>query len=110
MTNQSEWRIKLNRQAEKDLRKLPRSSLPRVYAALNKLTQDPTLGEPLTGNLSGARSLHFTLPGSGQHRAAYFVITDDRTVLVFAIGSRENFYREAERRVRSLRIEPRDEK
>jgi hypothetical protein len=64
------------------------------------------LGEPLTGNLSGSRSLHFTLPGSGQHRAAYFCITDERTVLVFAIGSRENFYREAERRIRSLRSDP----
>jgi mRNA-degrading endonuclease RelE of RelBE toxin-antitoxin system len=109
MTNQREWGVRFTRQAENDLRKLSRASLPKVYSALNRLKQHPTIGEPLTGRLSGARSLHFTLPGSGQHRAAYFVITDERTVLVFAIGSRENFYREAERRIRSLQNDPLDE-
>jgi hypothetical protein len=37
------------------------------------------------------------------------VITEDRQVLVFAIGLRENFYREAERRARSLQLDPYDE-
>lgn len=105
MTNPVDWQLKLTRQAERDLKKLSRSDLSRVYAELNKLKVDPSLGESLSGELAGARSLHFTLRGSGQHRAAYFCITADNTVLVFAIGSRENFYREARRRISSIQID-----
>jgi mRNA-degrading endonuclease RelE of RelBE toxin-antitoxin system len=99
------WTVELTRQANRDLKRYRGVSYDRAIRSIGRLERDPTLGEPLTGNLSGARSLHFTLPGSGQHRAAYFLITDNQTVLVFAIGSRENFYRDAERRWPSLRDE-----
>lgn len=103
MTSSSEhWVVELTRRAHRDLRRFRGPAYDQVIRELGRLERDPELGEPLSGNLSGARSLHFTLKGSGQHRAAYFVITEDRQVLVFAIGSRENFYEEAERRVKSL--------
>jgi hypothetical protein len=51
--------------------------------------------------LRGVRSLEFSLPG-GEHRAAYYVLIDDRVCLVFAIGPHENFYRLAERRYEAL--------
>jgi mRNA-degrading endonuclease RelE of RelBE toxin-antitoxin system len=103
MTSDSQhWIVELTRPAHRDLRRFRGFAYEQVIRELARLEREPELGQPLSGNLSGARSLHFTLKGSGQHRAAYFVVTEDRQVLVFAIGSRENFYREAERRVRSI--------
>ena len=70
--------------------------------ALAALEADPSRGHLLRGSLLGARSLEFSLP-SGAHRAAYFVLTEDHTCLIFAVGHHENFYAEAERRCRALR-------
>lgn len=70
MTNPVDWQLKLTRQAERDLKKLSRSYLSRVYAELNKLKVDPSLGESLSGELAGARSLHFTLRGSIERRTS----------------------------------------
>lgn len=67
------------------------------------LGEDPYQGEPLSGSLRGVRSLHFSLKGSGEYRAAYLVLEDEGVVLVFMIASRENFYAEATRRHQALR-------
>lgn len=95
------YRLELTRQAAKDLKPL-RSWEQRVREELLALETDPQKGRPLKGSLAGARSLEFSLP-SGEHRAAYFVITEDRVCLIFAIGHHENFYTEAERRCEALR-------
>ncbi|HET7034733.1 MAG TPA: hypothetical protein VFI42_03550, partial [Thermomicrobiaceae bacterium] len=57
----------------------------------------------LHGSMRGVRALHFSLRGSGEYRAAYLVLVDERVVLVFMIASRENFYAEAVCRYHALR-------
>lgn len=103
MSLSNEWSVQLTKRAERDLRRIRRDSLAQVRTTLNQLKSDPQAGEPLAGELMGVRSLHFSLPGSGQYRAAYFCKEDSRVCIVFMIGSRENFYREAERRWNALR-------
>ena len=103
--DRTSWTVELTRQAERDLRRLSGQALEQAFRALSRLEADPLHGEPLSGSLSGVRSLHFRVAGSGHYRAAYCCLTDECVCLVFAIGTRENFYRDAERRWNALRIE-----
>ena len=66
------------------------------------LERNPDAGEELTGNRRGARSLKFSLKGTGECRAAYVKLPDNRICLLFLVGPRENFYREAARRFDAL--------
>ena len=93
--------VELTRQAEKDLKKY-RAHRARVIAELSSLEQTPFAGHTLAGSLRGVRSLEFSLP-DGAHRAGYYVMVDDQVCLVFAIGPRENFYKEAQRRYDAIR-------
>lgn len=97
------YRVRLTRQAEKDLSRL-RSFRDKAVRALLALEQDPYKGHTLTGSLRGARSLEFSLPG-GAYRAAYVVLEEAEgpVCLVFLVGSHEGFYEKAERRMEALR-------
>jgi addiction module RelE/StbE family toxin len=85
----SGFAVQLTREAEKDLKRL-RPYTDRAVQAIHRLENDPFLGHPLTGSLRGARSLEFSLPGSGVYRAVYIVHDDERICLVFIVGSHEN--------------------
>ena len=63
---------------------------------------NPDAGEHLEGALDGVLSLKFSLKGMGECRAAYLKLPDNRICLLFLVGPRENFYREAERRFEAL--------
>lgn len=49
--------MQLTAGAERDLSAVPRSVLPRLLEALDRLREDPALGTRLHGELSGRRSL-----------------------------------------------------
>ncbi len=95
------YRIRLTRQAEKDLWRL-RSFRSKVVRALLALEQDPYKGHTLTASLRGTRSVEFSLPG-GAYRVAYVVLEEERACLVFLVGPHEGFYKKAEHRMEALR-------
>ena len=97
----SPFGLAFTRDAKKDLRPL-KTWEQRVRAELAELTTNPYKGHTLQGSLRGARSLEFSLP-SGQHRAAYFILTDDGVCLIFMVAHHEGFYEEAARRCEALR-------
>lgn len=90
------YRVQLTRQAEKDFRRL-RSTLAEASQALLALEENPEAGELLTGTLQGVRSLHWRVRRI-EYRAAYVVLEEAGVCVVFQVGTRENFYREAEHR------------
>lgn len=94
--------VELTAQAEKDLARL-RPWTDQATRAILRLEDDPYLGHSLTGSLKGARSLEFSLKGSGVYRAVYVVLDDSRVCLVFIVGPHENIYDKAERRVAALK-------
>lgn len=96
------FEVELTREAEKDIKRL-RPHTERVTRAILELEEDPTLGHVLTGSLKGARSLEFSLPGSGEYRAVYIVRNDAQVCLIFIVGPHENIYERAERRVKALK-------
>lgn len=93
------YRVEFGRQAAKEIKRLG----PKAIEALLVLETNPEAGEALSGNLAGFRSLHFSLKGSGQFRAIYEIHGDVCLCVVVAVGSRENFYRDAERLIRHRR-------
>ena len=94
--------VELTAHAEKDLRRL-RPWTEQATRAILTLENNPYKGHPLTGSLKGARSLEFSLKGSGVYRAVYVVLDDSRVCLVVIVGPHENIYGKAERRVAALK-------
>ena len=99
------YQIKLTQQAVKDLDRLKEQSA-KVLKALSALKEKPHLGHMLKGSLKGVRSLKFNINGVA-YRAAYIVLEEERTCLVFMVGPHEGFYKEAERRAKSVKKQQR---
>ncbi len=95
------WRIVTARAARKDFTRF-RSVTPELRAKIAVLRTNPDAGDRLEGALEGALSLKFSLKGMGECRVAYVKLPDNRICLLFLIGPRENFYREALRRFEAL--------
>ncbi|MBX6395273.1 MAG: type II toxin-antitoxin system RelE/ParE family toxin [Alicyclobacillaceae bacterium] len=93
------YRVRLTKQADKDLLRLDRTAMQKAVKALAKLRTDPLAGHALGGRLQGVRSLEFSAPG-GEYRAAYVV--KEHVCIVFMVGPHEGFYQAAERRYRAL--------
>jgi mRNA-degrading endonuclease RelE of RelBE toxin-antitoxin system len=94
--------VELTREAERDLKRL-RPWTEQALRTILRLEENLNLGHPLTGSLKGARSLEFSLRGSGVFRALYVVLDDNQSCLVFMVGPHENIYDKAERRVAALK-------
>ncbi|PKL42323.1 MAG: hypothetical protein CVV41_14370 [Candidatus Riflebacteria bacterium HGW-Riflebacteria-1] len=107
----SEVVVELTKLAERDLKALWKIS-SEVIEHLKILRNNPEKGHPLSGSLQGARSLEFSLKGSGQYRAVYVYIIKDSNVTVFMVGPHENFYKQAQKRaglVKDLITQAREE-
>jgi mRNA-degrading endonuclease RelE of RelBE toxin-antitoxin system len=89
--------VQLTRAAERDLKRL-KASLKQATDMLQTLQANPEAGEALSANLKGVRSLHWRVAGV-EYRAAYLLLEKERVCAVFLVGSRENFYREAAKRL-----------
>ncbi len=96
------FEVELTKQAEKDLARL-RPWTEHATRAILRLEVDPYLGHVLTSSLSGARSLEFSLKGSGVYRPVYVVLDDHYVCLVFIVGPHENIYDKAVRRAAALK-------
>lgn len=94
--------VQLTREAEKDLKRL-RPHTERVTRAIFALENDHTLGHVLSGSLKGARSLEFSLPGSGEYRAVYIAEDENQVCLIFIVGPHEDIYDRVERRIKALK-------
>lgn len=97
------YEIHTTREVEKDLDKLQKNHFEIVKDEILDLESNPLKGVPLKGNLKDCRSIKFTLPGKGGYRVVYVLKESSKVCLVFFIGSRENFYEEAARKVEALR-------
>lgn len=85
------YRIKLGRQAEKDLGKVFRSDQKlyrRFLNALEAIAQNPTEGKPLHGELKGLRSYRL-----GSYRILYEALHDELIVIVIDLGHRKEIYK-----------------
>lgn len=78
------------RQAHRFIKKADKPLKERIREEVLRIGENPKIGESLTGKLKNLRSHHFSFVQT-QYRIAY-TIKDD--LIVVAIGTRENFYRD----------------
>ncbi|MDE2143565.1 MAG: type II toxin-antitoxin system RelE/ParE family toxin [Elusimicrobia bacterium] len=85
------YRVKLSRQAEKDLGKVFRSDkklYQRFINAFEEIARNPMeAGKPLHGELKGLRSYRF-----GSYRILYEVRHGELLVIVIDLGHRREIY------------------
>lgn len=99
-----QYQIRFTTGAKKDLKsKACKPYLKEIFRTIGTLKSNPLAGECLEGSLLKVRSLHVSLKGSGQWRVAYYVMIDEGTCLVIAIGPRENFYKKANTRYKAIK-------
>jgi mRNA-degrading endonuclease RelE of RelBE toxin-antitoxin system len=75
------------------LKKLDRQVQQELVGQVDRLKDNPMLGDPLKGK--PYRSLHFGYKGT-QYRVAYMVVPQKSLVLVVLAEKRENFYKRLE--------------
>lgn len=81
------YRILLSTKADNFLEKLDKKDRERIRNKLKDLSNNPEIGKPLTGRLSGLWSLR-----AGDYRALYQIKNNELLILVLKIGHRKNVY------------------
>ena len=90
--------IPFMKSAARFLKKLKDKKLKELYRqALEKLAQDPTLGQEKTGDLAGIRSYDIYYNKTNYELAYTMVVEDDAIIVVIMAGTRENLYEELKR-------------
>jgi len=93
-----DFELKLSPAAWRDLKKLTAKIREEVlFIHLPKIQKEPfKVGKPLHGALKGERSYHFG--HNPEYRIIYFI--EDKVVIATIIGTRENIYKQARRRLK----------
>lgn len=86
------FRVVIHRGAHKDLRRLPKKDLTRVWEAIHSLAAHPYGGERLEGDLAQYWSLHVW-----PYRVIYTVEKEIVTITVVAVGHRQGVYKRLRR-------------
>lgn len=90
MSEGQPWRVIIQRQAQRQLRRLPADVLRRIAAAFDEIGRDPHAGEPLTG-------FAYRKWRVGDWRIIYAIEEDQLVVLVIDLGPRGEIYRRLNR-------------
>lgn len=77
----------------KQLRKFDKNIRSAIINSLEKIAENPFIGEMLKGDLSTIYSYHLKIAGT-EYRIAYQIEEQEIVVIVLQIGTRENFYKE----------------
>lgn len=99
---QKPFQVQLDPSAQKDLKALW-ANREKIIEEILVLETIPKKGHDLSGNLQGIRSLEFRIKGSGEYRAAYLFLEEDKVCLVFALGPHENFYDLVSKRAKAVK-------
>ena len=81
------YKVIITNEAQNFLNKCDNFLKKNILKKLEKLSQNPKLGKPLTANLAGYWSLR-----SNKYRILYEIIDKKLVILVLSIGHRKNIY------------------
>jgi len=92
------YEIRFAGAAEKYLKKVKEKSLKKAFQeALEKISNDPYIGELKTGDLIGVYCLDVYYSKTNYELAYRIYEEDGQMVVVILAGTRENFYEELKR-------------
>ena len=84
--------------AAKFIKKLKDKKLKLLYQeAVNRICEDPTVGEVRTGDLSGVYGYDIYYNKTNYELAYTVEYQEDKIIVVIMAGTRENFYSELKR-------------
>ena len=81
------YEISFMKQAEDFLKRLDKQNQERISKKIDELKQNPKLGDPLLGRLSGLWKLRI-----GDYRAIYKIIKEKVLIVILKLGHRKNVY------------------
>jgi len=82
-----EYKILFHKKAQKFFNKLDKPEKKQISKAMDKLKTNPKKGKPLSGNLSGLRSLRIT-----KYRILYKEYEEKLLIFILKLGHRKNIY------------------
>lgn len=83
--------------AVRELKKFDKPVRAKLLVVLDKIAQNPFIGDLLKGDLATIYSYHVKINGIA-YRIAYQIDAQEIIVVVMQIGTRENFYEELKKR------------
>jgi addiction module RelE/StbE family toxin len=93
------YRDEYHPKVKSDLKRLDKAIIKELFDVhIEKILQEPYLGEKLHGELAGVSSYHFR-KNKVEYRVAYTVEEHKKIVYVVMVGKRENFYEILKRRL-----------
>ena len=85
------------------LKKIKEKPLKLAFQkAIDDIIQNPYIGDPKTGDLSGVYCCGFFYNKTNYELAYTIIEENDETVVVILAGTRENFYNELKRYMKSI--------
>ena len=85
------------------LKKIKEKPLKLAFQkAIDDIIQNPYIGDPKTGDLSGVYCCDFFYNKTNYELAYTIIEENDETVIVILAGTRENFYDELKRYMKSF--------
>ncbi|MDF2535576.1 MAG: hypothetical protein K0R18_1735 [Bacillales bacterium] len=82
----------------RQLRNFDKPIKNKIITTLEKIAENPFVGERLKGNLTTIYSYHLKI-ASVEYRIAYQIREQEIIIVIMQIGTRENFYEELKKRV-----------
>ncbi len=93
------YRDEYHPKVKSDLRKLDRAVIREINNVyIDKILQNPLIGENLHGDMEGIYSYHFR-KNKVDYRIAYSLKESEKVVSFLMIGKRESFYEVLKRRL-----------
>lgn len=89
-------RVELTQRVQRAIQKLDKPLQKIFREKIAQIAEDPYIAEPLTQDLKGWWSFHFTHKRV-DYRIIYRIYKKEKLVLVGLAGSRENIYKELRR-------------
>ena len=82
------YQLKISTKAEKELKKISKKYQQHaIYAALEDIKEEPTIGKPLVRELTGRYSYRI-----GVYRLIYKISKKDKIVYIISVGHRSTIY------------------
>ena len=95
------YTIKYSKPAERYFKKIKEKNLCAAYkTAIDKLEQNPYIGEPKKGDLSGIYGYDVWCAGINYELAYRIYEENGRLIVIILAGTRENFYEELKRLIK----------
>jgi len=87
--------------AKRDIKNLDKPVIKKVIQLLEELSENPSTGIRLVGDLGHLLKVEFYMQGVS-YRIVYEILQYRIQVKIIQVGSRENFYEELRRRISAM--------